>query len=136
MLPARWKPSQTSRPAKPGPGPATAGPGAVFNPLIRARVQLLTGRVTVPPYPSQLDRHFLAPTFVAAWSQEIMMPTDPFFGPSAPTLRSAERSTAMDIRSRHRQIGRRAGLSSFIAACPTARAKARGICSAYWTAEI
>ena len=61
------------------PGPATAGPGAVFTPLTGARVQLLTGGVTVPPNPSQPERHFLAPTFIAAWSQE--MPTDPFFGP-------------------------------------------------------
>ena len=35
------------------PGPATAGPGAVFTPLTGARVQLLTGGVTVPPNPSQ-----------------------------------------------------------------------------------
>jgi len=55
------------------------GHGAAFTPLTGARVQLLTGEVTVPPNQSLPERHFLDPTFVAAWSQEVT--TDPFFGP-------------------------------------------------------
>ncbi len=69
----------------------TARPGAVFTLLTGARVQLLTGGVTVPHNTSQPERHFLAPAFVAAWSQE--MPTDPFFGPIFNALYHCSRST-------------------------------------------
>jgi hypothetical protein len=121
------------------PGPATAGPGAVFTPLTGARVQLLTGGVTVPPNPSQPERHFLAPTFIARRPPGVRRcPRTRSLVPSskAPLLRSAGRSTAMDTRSLPRQVGRRAVLSSFVAACSTAGAKGRQIGSAYRMAGV
>ena len=42
-------------------------------------MRLTTDAFTVPSGPVQVDRHFLDPDFVAAWSRET--PVDPFFGP-------------------------------------------------------
>ena len=68
------------------PGSAAAkDPGArcptptAFTSLAGAQVWLTTGVFTVPAGPTQTERHFLAPDFVAAWSWET--PVDPFFGP-------------------------------------------------------
>ena len=48
-----------------------------FTALAGARVQLLTGELTVPEHPLLPERDFLAPDFLSTWQQEIV--TDPFF---------------------------------------------------------
>jgi hypothetical protein len=60
-------------------GPGDTGPVAAFVPLGGARVPLLTGEVTAPPSPHLPERHFLAPDFIATWTQAIT--ADPFFAP-------------------------------------------------------
>ena len=40
---------------------------------------LVTGTITVPPNPVQLERHLLSPCFAAIWSH-LQLPTDPCFG--------------------------------------------------------
>ena len=63
---------------------AAADPGAAshiptaFTSLAGAQVWLATGVFTVPAGPTQSERHFLTPNFVAAWSRETLV--DPFFG--------------------------------------------------------
>jgi transposase InsO family protein len=60
-------------------GTGDTGPVAAFVPLGGARVQLLTGEVTAPPSPHLPERHFLAPDFIATWTEAIT--ADPFFAP-------------------------------------------------------
>ena len=65
------------------PSGVDAGPGRrasrAFAPLGGARVQLLTGEVTIPPTTVHPERHFLSPEFVATWKAEIQ--SDSFFAP-------------------------------------------------------
>ena len=62
------------------PGPGPPGHHDTFTPLAGAQVRLVTGTVTVPHNPVQLERHLLSPGFAAIWSR-LELPTDPFFGP-------------------------------------------------------
>jgi hypothetical protein len=62
-----------------GQGSLGPVPRAAFTSLAGAQVRLTTCAFTVPSGPVQVDRHFLDPDFVAAWSRET--PVDPFFGP-------------------------------------------------------
>ena len=76
---AAGPPRATAAAAVAHPWPSGADRDVAFAPLGGATVQLLTGAVTVPVTQHLPERHFLAPAFVAAWTQEI--PTDAFFGP-------------------------------------------------------